>query len=114
MTLLGRRLLAIQNPRSGGGGYKRDLPLIMGALRGLGYEVDERATQGEGDGARLARAAFTAWRRRVLRAAQQARVAVAADEYRLAERAARSSLSTSARADSSCSQRFMLRVPQIS
>lgn len=54
MTLLGRRLLAIQNPRSGGGGYKRDLPLIMGALRGLGYEVDERTTQGEGDGARLA------------------------------------------------------------
>jgi diacylglycerol kinase (ATP) len=56
MMLPGRRLLAIQNPRSGGGGYKRDLPLIMGALRGLGYEVDERATQGEGDGARLARA----------------------------------------------------------
>jgi YegS/Rv2252/BmrU family lipid kinase len=54
MTLLGRRLLAIENPRSGGGGYKRDLPLIMGALRGLGYEVDERTTQGEGDGARLA------------------------------------------------------------
>jgi YegS/Rv2252/BmrU family lipid kinase len=57
MTLLGRRLLAIQNPRSGGGGYKRDLPLIMGALRGLGYEVDERLTEGEGDGALLARAA---------------------------------------------------------
>jgi diacylglycerol kinase (ATP) len=56
MTLPGHRLLAIQNPRSGGGGYKRDLPLIMGALRGLGYEVDERLTEGEGDGARLARA----------------------------------------------------------
>jgi diacylglycerol kinase (ATP) len=56
MTQLGRRLLAIQNPRSGGGGYKRDLPLIMGALRGLGYDVDERTTRGEGDGARLARA----------------------------------------------------------
>jgi len=56
MTLLGRRLLAISNPRSGGGGYKRDLPLIMGALRGLGYDVDERLTQGEGDGIRLARA----------------------------------------------------------
>jgi diacylglycerol kinase (ATP) len=56
MTRLGRRLLAIRNPHSGGGGYKRDLPLIMGALRGLGYQVDERATQGEGDGTRLARA----------------------------------------------------------
>jgi len=56
MTLLGRRLLASSNPRSGGGGYKRDLPLIMGALRGLGYDVDERLTQGEGDGIRLARA----------------------------------------------------------
>jgi len=56
MTQLGRRLLAIRNPDAGGGGYKRDLPLIMSALRGLGYHVDERMTQGEGDGTRLARA----------------------------------------------------------
>ena len=55
MTQLGRRLLVIRNPLSGGGGYKRDLPLIMDALRGLGYHVDERTTQGEGDGIRLAR-----------------------------------------------------------
>ena len=55
MTQLGRRLLAIRNPHSGGG-YKRDLPLILAALRGLGYEVDERQTQAEGDGTRLARA----------------------------------------------------------
>ncbi|HEY5388616.1 MAG TPA: diacylglycerol kinase family protein [Thermoleophilia bacterium] len=55
MTLLGRRLLAIRNPQSGGG-YKRDVPLIMGALRGLGYEVDERTTEAEGDAIRLARA----------------------------------------------------------
>jgi len=55
MTLLGRRLLAIRNPQSGGG-YKRDVPLIMGALRGLGYEVDERTTVAEGDAIRLARA----------------------------------------------------------
>jgi len=56
MTSLGRRMLAIHNPRSGGGGFKRDLPLILGALRGLGYEVDERRTEAEGDATRLARA----------------------------------------------------------
>ena len=35
----------------------RDLPLIIDALRGLGYDVDERETQGVGDATRLAREA---------------------------------------------------------
>jgi YegS/Rv2252/BmrU family lipid kinase len=52
---LGRHMLAISNAGSGGGGYRRDVPLIMQALRGLGYEVEERPTQGIGDAARLAR-----------------------------------------------------------
>ena len=54
--LTGRqRLLVIWNPHSGGGGFKRDEPLVVEALRGLGYEVEERPTQGPGDAKRLAR-----------------------------------------------------------
>ena len=41
MTVAGQRLAAIFNPHSGGGGYKRDVPLIFDALRGLGYDVEE-------------------------------------------------------------------------
>jgi YegS/Rv2252/BmrU family lipid kinase len=55
-----RRLLAISNPRSGGGGFRRDVPLIHDALRGLGYEVEERATKGPGDATRIARAGVEA------------------------------------------------------
>ena len=51
----GDRLLVIWNPTSGGGGYKRDEPLIVDALRGLGYDVEERPTQSAGDATRLAR-----------------------------------------------------------
>ena len=51
----GQRLLVIWNSHSGGGGYKRDEPLIVEALRGLGYDVEERPTQGPGDAKRLAR-----------------------------------------------------------
>jgi diacylglycerol kinase (ATP) len=54
---VGRQLMAIYNSHSGGGAYHRDLPLIMDALRGLGYDVDERQTQGVGDATRLAREA---------------------------------------------------------
>ncbi len=60
MTLHGRRLAAIHNPHSGGGGYKRDVPLIFAALRGLGYEVEEMQTQEAGDASRLAREAVSA------------------------------------------------------
>lgn len=57
MRDVGRHLMAIFNVRSGGGAYRRDLPLILDALRGLGYEVDARETQGVGDATRLAREA---------------------------------------------------------
>lgn len=57
MRILGERMLAVFNPYSGGGGYRRDLPLIFKALRGLGYEVDERQTESQGDASRLTRLA---------------------------------------------------------
>ncbi|MFA4964250.1 MAG: diacylglycerol kinase family protein [Thermoleophilia bacterium] len=57
MRGLGRRLMAIHNPRSGGGGFKRDVPLMIAALRAMGYEVDERHTEAVGGGTDLARAA---------------------------------------------------------
>jgi YegS/Rv2252/BmrU family lipid kinase len=49
--------MAIHNPRSGGGGFKRDVPLMIAALRSMGYEVDERHTEDVGGGSELARAA---------------------------------------------------------
>ena len=52
-----RRLAAIFNPTSGGGRFKRDLPLITGSLRGLGFEVDELRTEHAGHATELARAA---------------------------------------------------------
>jgi YegS/Rv2252/BmrU family lipid kinase len=60
VTHAGRRLAAIFNPHSGGGGYQRDVPLIFGALRGLGYEVEELETEEPGDATRLARHAVAA------------------------------------------------------
>ena len=60
VTRAGRRLAAIFNPHSGGGGYKRDVPLIFDALRGLGYVVDELETTEPGDAKRLAREAVSA------------------------------------------------------
>jgi diacylglycerol kinase family enzyme len=56
----GRRIAAIFNPHSGGGGYRRDVPLIFSALRGLGYEVEELQTEEPGDATRLAREAVAA------------------------------------------------------
>ena len=53
--IAGPRLMAVFNAHSGGGAYRRDLPLILDALRGLGYDVEERETQGPGDATRLAR-----------------------------------------------------------
>jgi len=60
MILHGNRLAAIFNPYSGGGGYRRDVPLIFAALRGLGYSVEELQTQEQGDASRLAREAVAA------------------------------------------------------
>ncbi|MBE3032462.1 MAG: diacylglycerol kinase family lipid kinase, partial [Actinobacteria bacterium] len=57
MRDVGRHLMAIFNSHSGGGGYRRDLPLILDSLRGLGYDVEERETAGLGDATRLAREA---------------------------------------------------------
>lgn len=57
MRAVGRHLMAISNSHSGGGAYRRDLPLILDSLRGLGFDVEERETQGVGDAARLAREA---------------------------------------------------------
>jgi diacylglycerol kinase (ATP) len=51
---VGSRMMAIFNPHSGGGEFRRDLPLILDALRGLGYKVDQRETQAMGDAVRLA------------------------------------------------------------
>ncbi len=60
MTVAGKRLAAIYNAHSGGGGYRRDTPLIFDALRGLGYAVEELQTQEAGDAKRLAREAVAA------------------------------------------------------
>lgn len=60
MSVRGRRLAAIFNPHSGGGGYRRDVPLIFAALRGFGYAVEELQTQRPGDASRLAREAVAA------------------------------------------------------
>jgi len=57
MLEVGRHLMAIFNAHSGGGQYRRDLPLILDSLRGLGYDVEERETAGVGDATRLAREA---------------------------------------------------------
>ena len=54
----GRRLMVIHNPHASGGGYRRDLPLILDALRGLGYEVEERETEAVGHATALSREAI--------------------------------------------------------
>jgi diacylglycerol kinase (ATP) len=55
VTSRGRRLAAIFNPHSGGGGYRRDVPLIFEALRGLDFEVKQLETDRPGGATRLAR-----------------------------------------------------------
>ena len=51
----GRRVAAIYNPTSGGGGYKRDIPRIVESLRALGLTVDERPTEAPMRAVELAR-----------------------------------------------------------
>lgn len=57
---IGRRLMAIHNPKASDGSYRRDLPLILAALRGLGYDVDHRETEAAGHAVHLAREAVSA------------------------------------------------------
>jgi len=49
------RMLVIANPTASGGGYRRDLPLIVEALASFGYAVDERHTERPGDAVSIAR-----------------------------------------------------------
>jgi diacylglycerol kinase (ATP) len=51
---LGRRLAAIYNPTSGGGRFRRDLPLIVGSLGALGFVVEEHPTERAGQATELA------------------------------------------------------------
>ena len=53
-----RRMAAIFNPASGGGRFRRDLPLIVESLRSLGWDVVERRTEAEGHATLLAREAL--------------------------------------------------------
>ena len=55
-----RRLAAVVNPHSGGGRHRRDVPLILSALRGLGYDVEKLETEAAGDASGLARRAVEA------------------------------------------------------
>jgi diacylglycerol kinase (ATP) len=49
-----RKMLVIANPTASGGGYRRDLPLIVESLASFGYLVEERHTEQPGDAAALA------------------------------------------------------------
>lgn len=55
MTAPARRLAAVFNPTSGGGRFKRDLPLIVQSLRSLGFDVEETPTARAGHATELAR-----------------------------------------------------------
>lgn len=54
----GRRLHVIVNPMSGNGGTRRAWPTIDRRLRRLGFDIDFRMTEGNGDGVRLGREAI--------------------------------------------------------
>jgi YegS/Rv2252/BmrU family lipid kinase len=56
----GSRLAAIVNPESGGGEYAGEVPLLLAALEGYGYEVTRFDTAAAGDATRLAREAVAA------------------------------------------------------
>jgi YegS/Rv2252/BmrU family lipid kinase len=51
-------MAAIFNPTSGGGQFRRDLPLIVESLGRLGWDVVQRPTEGEGHATQLAREAL--------------------------------------------------------
>ncbi len=50
----GRRLVAIYNPTSGGGHFRRDVPLIVESLGALGFNVEEAPTERAGHATELA------------------------------------------------------------
>ena len=54
-----RRVAAVYNPTSGGGHFRKDVPLIVESLRGFGMAVEEFATEGPGHATYLARRAVT-------------------------------------------------------
>jgi YegS/Rv2252/BmrU family lipid kinase len=54
-----RRVAAVYNPTSGGGHFRKDVPLIVESLRGFGMTVEEFATEGPGHATYLARRAVT-------------------------------------------------------
>ena len=56
----GRRLVAIYNPTSGGGHFRRDVPLIVESLAALGFTVEEAPTQRPGHATVLAAKAVEA------------------------------------------------------
>src|SRR5271157_1323833 len=51
---IGRRLMAIYNPTSGGGHFRRDVPLIVESLRASGFSVEEAPTERVGHATELA------------------------------------------------------------
>jgi YegS/Rv2252/BmrU family lipid kinase len=56
----GGTVAVIFNPRSGGGAFRRDLPLIVDALEAQGFTVEPSPTTGPGSATTLARAAAAA------------------------------------------------------
>ena len=57
---VGRRMVAIYNPTSGGGHFRRDVPLIVESLGVLGFDVDKAPTERAGHATELAAAAVAA------------------------------------------------------
>ena len=57
---VGRRMVAIYNPTSGGGHFRRDVPLIIESLGVLGFDVDRAPTERAGHATELAAAAVAA------------------------------------------------------
>jgi len=57
MTSAPRRMAAILNPTSGGGGYQHEIPLMVDSLRALGWDVAEFPTERRGHATELARRA---------------------------------------------------------
>jgi diacylglycerol kinase (ATP) len=58
VTLAGiERVVAVSNPESGGGQFRRDVPLMLDLLRSFGLQVEERRSEGPGHAMDLARQA---------------------------------------------------------
>jgi diacylglycerol kinase (ATP) len=58
VTLTGiERVVAVSNPESGGGQFRRDVPLMLDLLRSFGLQVEERRSEAPGQAMDLARRA---------------------------------------------------------